>query len=358
MAKPKLILVHGMGQHTADSFKGDFNNACIKAFNLYPGYSGKSAEDYVEIISVGYNDIFDKQREKMAQRSNPVLERLKAIPDMTDNLASDIVTEVTEIENNIADDEFFKTHWLDVIFYRFTTLGENVRIRLAKAITDAIGTVNGGSSNVHVIGHSLGTAVVHDTLAKLYQDKYTIGDKNLDVVMHKMGSLHLIANTSRLLESFVDIDNSVVKPGPDGCTARYNEYRHTLDPITWSKSFDPTDNGDWISNDSWHFKRYQLHRLTSVTSKHGNTHSINHYLFNPKTHLEIFKRVFGLTLTEEQIQEGHENYINQTLKEVARDLERSLSELKTLNLENVSGLILSAKKLLLFIQDLGGQYEI
>ena len=357
MAKPKLILVHGMGQHTADSFKNDFNNACKNAFSLYPDFSGKTAEDYVEIISVGYNDIFDKQREKIAERSNPVLDYLKAMPEMTDNLATDLIRELTGIESSFDDDDFFLTHWLDVIFYRFTTLGENVRIRVAKEIAKAVGTANGGSSNVHVLGHSLGTAVVHDTLAKLYSDEYEIGDENLDVVMHKLGSLHLVANTSRLLQSFVDVDKSVVKPGSGGCTLRYYEYRHTLDPITWPKSFDPTDNGDWISNSSWHFKRYFLHRLTSVTSEHGNTHSINHYVLNPKTHLEIFKRVFGLTLTEEQIQEGHENYIQQTLQGVARDLEQSLAELKTLNLENVSGLIIAAKKLLTFIQNLGGQYE-
>lgn len=30
-----IILVHGMGQHTDESFKNDFINACEKAFDLY-----------------------------------------------------------------------------------------------------------------------------------------------------------------------------------------------------------------------------------------------------------------------------------------------------------------------------------
>jgi len=357
MAKPKLILVHGMGQHTPASFKKEFNDACKEAFNLYSGFTNKSAEDYVELVPVGYNDIFDEQREAMAKRSKPVLDRLNQLPGMGDDLGK-IAKEITSIEKMIDDEEFFKTHWLDVIFYRFTTLGENVRIRVGKAIAEAIATVNGGSSQVHVLGHSLGTAVVHDTLAKLYDDQYVLEDTdNLGVVTHKLGSLHLVANTSRVLESFVNVDRSVVKPGQGGCTAKYIEYRHKLDPITWPRSFDPTDNGTWISNDSWFFKRYQLIQPTSVTNEHGNTHNIKHYVFNPLVHQELFKKVFGITMTDEQIQEGHENYVDKTLGGVADNLKTSIDKLKSKNLENVKGVIEAMKALKAFIEKLGGQYE-
>jgi len=349
MAKPKLVLVHGMGQHTANSFKNDFNEACKMAFNLYPSFSGKSAKDYVDLVSVEYNDIFDEYREKMAERSKPVLERLRAIPNMSGDLTS-IASEITKIEANIDDDDFFKTHWLDVIFYRFTPLGEYVRIRVGKEIARTIGSLNGGAYRVHVLGHSLGCAVLHDSLAKLYDDNYTLGDEeNLSTRMHKLGSLHMVANTSRVLESFVPVNKSVVKPGPGGCTAKYYEYRHSLDPITWPKPFNPTDNGGWISNDSWFFKRYQLIRPTSITSEHGNTHSIGHYIFDPKVHLKIFKKIFGLAPTKKQISEGHENFIDQTLARVANDLEESLGRLRTIDIESIKGLLESANALKTFI---------
>lgn len=357
MSKPKLILVHGMGQHTAESFKKEFNETCKQAFNLYPGYTDKSAEDYVDLVPVGYNDIFDKFRKQMADRSKPVLQRLGQIPGMGGDLTK-TVKEIESIEKGINDDDFFQTHWLDVIFYRFTTLGENVRIRVGKAIAEAIATANGGSSQVHVLGHSLGTAVVHDTLAKLYSDHYQLGDnENLDVVMHKLGSLHMLANTSRVLESFVKVERSVVKPGPGGCVAKYTEHRHKLDPITWARPFDPTDNGNWISNDSWFFGRYQLIQPTSVTNQHGNTHSIKHYVFNPLVHLHLFETVFGISMTDKAVQKGHERFIDKTLGGVADNLVQKLSKLKEKNLESVKGVLDAATTLKDFVEKLGGQYD-
>jgi hypothetical protein len=348
-----------MGQHTDDSFKKEFIEGCKWAFDLYPGFSGKSPEEYAEIIPVAYNDIFDDHRQKMADRATPIAERLQSIPGMGGDFLSDAISAMTEVESDINDDDFFKTHWLDVLFYRFTTLGEVARIRLGQRISHAVGTVNGGASRVHLLGHSLGTAVVHDCLAKLYDDDYVFGDlDNLSDVMHKLGSVHMVANTSRVLESFVDVANSVVKPGPGGCTRNYREYRHALDPITWPKSFNPTDNGGWISNDSWFFKRYELITPSSITNEHGNTHNIRHYLANPLVHLQLFKRVFEIEFTEEQKKEGHEKYISLTLQGVAGDLQDSLETLKTLNIENVKGLITAANALREFVEQLGGQYNV
>lgn len=358
MSKPKLIIVHGMGQHTKESFKKEFIDGCKWVFDLYPGYTGKSPEEYVEIIPVAYNDIFDEHREKMSNRATPILERLQSIPDMEGSFLSDAANKITDIESEINDDDFFKTHWLDVLLYRFTTLGEVVRIRLASEISKAVGTVNGGGKQVHVLGHSLGTAVVHDCLAKLYDDDYKLGDlNNLSDVMHKLGSVHMVANTSRVLESFVNVSTSIVKPGPGGCTFKYREYRHILDPITWPKSFNPTDNGGWISNDSWFFKRYDLLTPSSITNQHGNTHNIQHYLANPLVHQQLFKTVFDIALTDEQKLEGHDKFVGLTLASVAEDLQESLDDLKTINIENIKGLIKAANTLKDFVDRLGGQYH-
>ena len=359
MSNPKLIIVPGMGQHSDDSFKKEFIDGCKWAFDLYPGFSGKSPEEYAEIIPVAYNDIFDKHRVRIANRAIPVAERLQAIPDMSNNALSEAVNALTKFESKINEDKFFNTHVLDVLFYRFTTLGEVVRIRLGKKISHAVGTVNGGSQRVHVLGHSLGSAVVHDCLAKLYDDDYTsISLDNLSDVMHKLGSVHMIANTSRVLQSFVKVNKSVVKPGPGGCTFYYREYRHTLDPITWPKSFNPTDNGSWISNDSWSFKRYDLVRPSSITNEHGNTHNIRHYLANPLVHQQIFKKVFDIELTDNQKREGHDKYVGLTLGGIADDLHNTLENLKTINIENVLGLIKSAEALKDFIEGLGGEYNV
>jgi hypothetical protein len=358
MSKNKLIAVHGMGQHTEESFKKEIVDSLKSAFQLYPSLQDKDPEAYTDIISVGYNGIFDAYREKVSDRGKTIEERLKSIDGMSDDLISKAVKKIASIETEIGEDELFNTHWLDVLLYRYTTLGEQVRIKVGTSIAEALSYVNGGGKNVHILGHSLGTAVVHDTLAKLYEDKFSLKDiKNLNVTSHKLGSVHMVANTSRVLESFVNVSRSLVKPGGGGCTRFYREYRHALDPITWAKSFNPTDNGGWISNDSWYLNRYRLARPTSLTNEHGNVHSIQHYLENPKVHLEIFSKVLDIKLTKEQIQEGHYNYIDSSLEGKANDLEETVSDLKKLDLENVQGLIKSAIALKDFVKKLGGEYK-
>jgi len=72
MSKQTLILVHGMGQSTPDSFKAEFTNGIHKAFELYPKLSGRSVEEYVDIVSIGYNHIFDSKRKQLAKKAEPV----------------------------------------------------------------------------------------------------------------------------------------------------------------------------------------------------------------------------------------------------------------------------------------------
>lgn len=358
MAKPMLIIVHGMGQHTADSFKTEVIEGFKWAFNLYDDFAGKSPEKFVDIVPVAYNKFFDDFRQKMANEAKSISEHLEDLTGI-DEMLEEALIELISFQASLGEDKFINTHWLDVFLYRFTTLGERVRIELGREVSHAVGSVFGGASRVHILGHSMGTALVHDCLAKLYNDNYKFGDlDNLSIKSHKLGSVHMVANTSRALQSFVNVEDSIVKPGPNGCCRYYREYRHSLDPITWPKSFNPTDNGGWVSIEDWYFKRYELVRLTSVTNEHGNTHNVRHYLANPNVHRQLFKRVLGIKLTDEQITEGTLNYAEQTLAEVAKDLAESFEALKSMDLESIGGLIKSASAARDFVENLGGQYEL
>lgn len=360
MAK-KLIIVPGMGNKSAEEFKVEVSDAFKNAFNLYQKYYGMSAEDFVEIIPFEYNDIFDQDREKMSNQAQPIVDRLDTLDSLdngSESLTKKAIEEISKIEAGINDDDFFKTHWLDVFFYRFTILGEMVRIKLSNLIDKSILDLGGNAQRLHILGHSLGTSVLHDTLAKQYSDQFqTSKVKKLSVNTHKLGSLHLIANTSRVLESFIKVNLSTVKPGRRGCVHKYLEYRHIFDPITWPRAFNPSDNGNWISSDSWNiFKRYKLQRLTSVTNEHGNVHDINHYILNPLVHRELFSDVFGIKLTEDEKNEGYENYYSKTFGKVADDLDESLSKLKSFNIENIKGLFKSIKALKDFVEGAGGDF--
>ncbi|NNE64285.1 MAG: hypothetical protein HKN34_09395 [Gammaproteobacteria bacterium] len=351
-----IILVHGMGNHTADTTKQTFTQACQQALGLYPALKDKKVGDYVNIEAVGYNDIFDNHRKAMADRAQSVDDRLNALGGLVSGGLGDLTELITRIETSLGDDSFIATHWLDVFFYRFTTLGENVRIRLGQKILEVLKQEQ--SQHIHVVGHSLGTAVTHDTLAKLYSDNFIPGETDyLSTRSEKLGSIHMVANTSRVLESFVKVKESTAKPGAGGCCSKYYEYRHRLDPITWVKPFNPTDNNNWISHDSFRFRRYQLFQPTSITNEHGNTHSLAHYIFNPMVHLPLFRTAFDMELSDSQIEKGHDAYIARTLSGVAGELEDALDELRVKDQNSIDSLILAAKTLKDYVESIGGQWD-
>ena len=281
--KPVLIITHGMGEHTEASFKKEVVDAINTVYDQYPQFKGKKIEDVIDIECVEYNSIFNTHREAMANSGN-IHQTLAGIPNQTN--ISEITGVLTKLTSGLSKDTFFNTHLFDVILYRFTVLGELCRIKLGKKIIAEV--ESRGGPYVHVLGHSLGTSVLHDTLASAYDKNFKIGGVNtgLSPSMHRLGSIHMVANVSRLLESFVKVSKSVVSPGA-GCTNKYREYRHRYDPFTWIKPFDPTETPPWVPSK---YKLTQIKRIAQF-----NTHDVAHYIQNPFVHREMlpfFDKVF------------------------------------------------------------------
>ncbi|MCP4390214.1 MAG: hypothetical protein GY802_18115, partial [Gammaproteobacteria bacterium] len=70
-------------------------------------------------------------------------------------------------EASLDSDDVIFTHWLDVILYKLY-FGEVVRIHVARKLGDII--AKNSTSEIHILSHSLGTAVTHDTLSKIYNN--------------------------------------------------------------------------------------------------------------------------------------------------------------------------------------------
>ena len=251
--------------------------------------------------------------------------------------------EIARWDSELNQDNFFKTHWLDVIFYRYTGLGEVIRIKLARLIAETIGNV--GAQNVHVLGHSLGTSVVHDTLASLYAPPNASSmDHNLSPRTTKMASVHLVANVSRLLQSFVDVNRSVVNPCRDGCAGTYYQYRHVLDPFMIPFPFDPVINDVWcddIEHDSFMYRELKPKLVTDL-----NTHGITHYLENPVCHvplLQVLNIDFAPNKTETK--KAFKMHQQKALQGKAELLQQKWDAIDLANKESVEAFIRAAQAL-------------
>ncbi|WP_406828351.1 hypothetical protein [Microbulbifer sp. ARAS458-1] len=357
MFKPKLIIIHGMGQHTADSFKEEFVEGCRSAFSLYDAFRGTSPEHFVEIIPVTYSDLVDDYRLPVATSTGSFREAIESIPEIRTQLLPGAEAAFSALEKDDSNTPLLKTHGLDAFLYRYTRLGQIARERLGRAIAHAARTIHGGVQNVHVLAHSLGTAVLHDTLSQLYTPPPTLADLgNLDTSHHKLGSVHMVANISRLMESSIKVNQSLVKPSNSGCMYNYREYRHRYDPITWAKPFNPKNDGRWISSGDWQFIAYKLLEFDEVTDEYGNTHKLHNYLNNPLVHRELFKLAFGIEFDEEQTAQGDDRYFCQTRNQITEYLQAAFSDLRNLN--SIDGMIHAAAELKGFVEQRGGQFHL
>jgi hypothetical protein len=353
--KKTLIVVHGMGQHDDASLKKSVEDAFKAAFKLYPPLQGTSPGSVVDLVPVSYNAVFDKYRKKPKTPAASLADQLAAV-DTSVPFVPRAVSAINGLEASLAKDTFFTTHWLDVILYYLTLLGERVRLQVAEQIATSIARV--GGANVHVLAHSLGTAVVHDTLAKSYGPANLVSARNkvlnLSPVQHRLGGLHMVANVSRALQTFMKAGESIVRPGPLGCLSSYTEYRHKLDPIPRIKPFDPTDNDGWVPHDAFRLA-YRLIQPSSVTA--ANVHDLGHYLAIPDIHLHLFRQLFGFKPTAAERQSAEAAYDSTTIEGKARALQTAFGDLKpAIDEDALRPLLEAAKALKQLVQGFGEKF--
>ena len=182
---------------------------------------------------------------------------------------------------------FFWTHVLDVLLYRYVAdftiqIRELVATQIAEAWNRA-DLDNGTNTPVHFVAHSLGTAVLHDSIA-------TLGaDRGFGPTTHMITSIVTLANVSSVLENgfpaYDSVDRPITAPPPpDGMTEAYFSFRHELDPIAEIVRTFRGDNHGWPANG--------YRDEVAIDVKDWNVHDFTHYLDNPIAHLRLFERLW------------------------------------------------------------------
>lgn len=355
MTKHTLIIVHGMGSYSEGEFKGEVVEALKDAYGLYEGFESRNPTKEINIVEFNYDDIFENYRNRIANDASSVASVLGAIPHQTN--ISAISSRLTGYITKFSSDEFFYTHWLDVLFYRYTLLGELVRLRLGVLLTKIL--KDNSALNVSIMGHSLGTSIVHDTLAKLYSNRgkwhqASYNDANekpehLSISDNKLKSVTMVANVSRLLETpeIARVENSVVRP-KTGCTNTFQEFRHKFDPFTYPKPFNPPDELPWSNRFA-----YKLVTPTGVTQL--NTHGIKSYLLNPKCHLKLLKYADpNFTPSDVVKAKAKQKYADMTAEGRAQQVAAAARQIDLRHPDTIEGFISALKDFKDFLDEFGG----
>jgi hypothetical protein len=293
--KHVVILVHGMGKHAANDFRLDFIRAANVAMQRYRGFETKRIENLVILEEVNYDRHFAESRERMGRESGPIYARLRAVTELADQvLRTAFVLKLANVERAFGRDDYLYTHFLDAVLY-CTALGARVRVEVGHRLASLIAAYP--SRQIHVVAHSLGTAVVHDTLDLLYRDSAALsGDlPRLDVATQKLASVWMIANVSRLMSRATGLTDpfaSVVKPVPAGCTNQLVTVSHRLDVFSWFWPFTPPQDDSWIPRE--YYRRAFSSIETSVVSQ-LNTHDFAGYIEDPRVSVPLLRRLVRLS---------------------------------------------------------------
>jgi hypothetical protein len=343
MSNKSLIVVHGMGQHTEASVKQEITEALKTVFSRYETLKTKNPTTEIDISVFAYDQYFEDYRKAVGGRSD-IVAALKSVSGEFGGLLPGAALEITKLDQSIIEDNKFSTHWLDVILYRFSLLAEPIQLALAMKIAAEV--THKGGANVHVLGHSLGTSILHDTLARLYGPEPM--DDKLSTVRDKLSCVHMVANVSRLLQSFRKAGASEVRPVL-GCCTNFIQYRHKLDPFPQIKPFSPTDNEGWITHKIWQ-ENYQLIESSAVTS--ANVHALGHYLLDPEVHLPLLRAVMGFRSLSAERKAAQDAFNETTLKGKAEVLQQAIEALD-LSKQSVSNLLEATKALKDMVEGFG-----
>lgn len=238
----------------------------------------------VLIVPLTYHQLFDDIRRTWSQRTPndagwlPLLQQL-AFHDPA---------AVSKLPGWVASaGSFFWTHVLDVLLYRYLAdftipIRELVATQIAEAWSRA-DMDNGTTTPVHFVAHSLGTAVLHDSIAFLG------ADPGFGPATHMITSIVTLANVSSVLENgfpaYESIDRPITAPAPpEGMTAAYFSFRHELDPIVEIVRTFRADTHGWPAN--------AYRDEVAIDVKDWNVHDFTHYLDNPIAHLRLFERLW------------------------------------------------------------------
>lgn len=337
MSTKSLIVVHGMGKHTEASVKKEVTDALKAIFSRYDTLKQKNPLSEIELSVFGYDNYFEDYRKAIENRGNSDIgTALQAVSTKFGGLMPGAALEIAKLDQSITNDSMFTTHWLDVLLYRFSLLAEPIQLDLATKI--AVEVAAKGGPNVHVLGHSLGTSLLHDTLARLYGPEPM--DVKLSAIRDKLSCVHMIANVSRLLQSFRKAGASEVRPGL-GCCTNFIQYRHRLDPIPQIKAFTPTNNEGWITHKVWE-NNYQLVEPSAVTA--ANVHGLGHYLLDPEVHLPFLRNVMGFRPRSAERSAAQDAFDSTTIRGKAEALQQAMDNLE-LSRQSVSNLLVAAKAL-------------
>lgn len=340
--KHKIVLVHGMGAH-GKGWSADTQKKFKEQYNKLKSAFAPNFDKAFDFVEVTYDHVFENQRARWKDQADKIYESLKI-----GGITSGAMEELVEATQSLGKDNFFTTHVLDVVLYKwFPLMAEEVRLNVANTFLETAKS----SSQWSIIAHSLGTAVVHDTLEAMFTENV---DGKLLPRQYRPANLWMVANVSRVV-SQNDVYRSLVKPTLNSSHGLCNEYfsvRHEFDPFPMVKPFQ-SNHPDGIR---WRKEAEGLYLHVPLAGKNThdwNVHALSHYLEVPGCFFSIMQSFAGnLGINSEEMEKFTKTYEEKTPDGMVRTIKEKFNQINSNDLSTIEDFI---KTLRIFFEFLKSQ---
>ena len=335
-AKHVIFLVHGMGVYQkvaegdplkrldSDAWFEGVQKDIKSSYNSYSALKDRDFDKHYRFVNINFDRYFDL----LLTNTGSAVENLSiALPGIIPPSLVQLFSKSKEIEDN-----FFWTHIVDVILYRYLK-GVRRAVKahvMAKILREIFGTKTNPYARPRqwsVVAHSLGTIVAHDAVSGIQGEAIKAGYTK---AMPKASMLAMIANVIPPLVSnnFGTAYNDFVRPdGQNSITYNYLSCAHRLDPLVQAFPFRSNEWADLLGNNdggdgSFHFfpslNHYRPDLLLDDVGKLSGfdeliPHSFKHYFSNPKVHIPLFSAMdSGFTLRNKEKNKIYRKYEKET----------------------------------------------
>lgn len=307
MIKQYVFCVHGIGDwdHKAAADQSlpqwviDWRDALWEIMQRYRYFRYLELDDVIEFLPITYNDHFLERITQWSDLSTALLDLGPTGPGM------EALSWIRHLDANQAESDlakFFWSHGLDVALWWLSAHDRNAIIakvvgQLDAGLNQILDTdATASAARIHLFAHSMGTSVGHDAIAVLAGNEKTA--KRWGPSKFRFGSVHQIANVSRLLEPFrapddgIGLDGfrayrSLVRPqatsAQTGACLQLLNYANVFDPITWPCAYRPMF---W---DGANFSPLVEDRLMDPKQ----VHEFRHYIESPRFHVPMLRALYG-----------------------------------------------------------------
>ncbi|HEX6812136.1 MAG TPA: hypothetical protein VF384_10975 [Planctomycetota bacterium] len=252
MAKNHVLLIHGIGQH-AKGWSARWQSCVRENAQLFAPYDDDPAgfDADVAFAEITYDHVFEQGfRQRWQNLAGALDDASVPAPVRT------VLSELSQSPDARLP-AFVWTHSLDfILWYSFAQARQAVIAEVGLQIAEALRKAQREEADVHILAHSLGTSVAHDTLLCLAASPDTQNAFDPKHGGYRWASYVSVANVSRVMGALQspsdDLDADAFRPhssrvqGKD-LVATFVNVRHQLDPFTFPRRFKP----EWPSPPYW-----------------------------------------------------------------------------------------------------------